>query len=169
MFKKLHQISVKTLKTKYVGAVMMALNVSLLSACDINTLFSNPSGQPQRQNNLNPETVQNVTVQEVAQRTNDWVGKNVVVRSQLVQKVGGTVFTINDNQLFGSEPILVVNYTGKPVTLPPGQPQVQVTGTVAKFIIPELQRDFDLKLDPAIYKGYEGKPVIIAQSIAVVR
>jgi hypothetical protein len=138
------------------GAVALALSAVLLPACTNNL---------ERQAAV-PET--NVTAEEVADNTNQLIGKTVTVRSQPIKKIAPSTFTISDKQFFGSEPILVVNASGKPFVLPtdPNTP-IQVTGPVSKLVVADVNRTYNLGLDPNLYVDYENKPAIIAQSIAL--
>lgn len=108
----------------------------------------------------------NVTTEEVADKTNQLLGKPVTVRSEVEKKVGASSFTIGDEKLFGSEKILVINASGQPTVLP-DDIKLQVTGKVAKLIVADVEREFNLDLEPAIEVEYKDKPVIIAQSIAL--
>ncbi len=138
------------------GAVTLALFATLLGACTNNL---------EREAAV-PET--NVTTEEVADNTKQLIGKTVTVRSTPIKKLGPSTFTISDKQFFGSEPILVVNASGKVFTLPtdPNTP-IQATGPVRKFVVADINRDYNLGLDPNLYKEYETRPAIIAQSIAL--
>ena len=109
----------------------------------------------------------NVQTEEVAENTEGYIGQIVTVRSAPVEKVGDNSFTINDEQFFGSEPILVINASGEPLLLPEDDVEVQVTGEVRNFLISEVNQEFDLTLDQNLYEEYEDQPVIIAQSIAL--
>jgi hypothetical protein len=109
----------------------------------------------------------NVQTEEVAENTEGYIGQIVTIRSAPVEKVGDNSFTVNDEQFFGSEPILVINASGEPLLLPEDGVEVQVTGEVRNFLISEVDQEFDLTLDPNLYEEYEDQPVIIAQSIAL--
>ncbi|MGI8504448.1 MAG: hypothetical protein ACR2LR_25450 [Hassallia sp.] len=138
------------------GAVVLVLSALVLPACTNNL----------EQKAEVPET--NVTAGEVADNTTQLIGKTVTVRSQPIKKLSESTFTISDKQFFGAESILVVNASGKPFVLPtdPNTP-IQVTGPVSKFVIADIERQYKLNLDPNLYKDYESKPAIIAQSIAL--
>ncbi len=109
----------------------------------------------------------NVQTEEVAENTEGYIGQIVTIRSAPVEKVGDNSFTVNDEQFFGSEPILVINASGEPLLLPEDDVEVQVTGEVRNFLISDVDQEFDLTLDPNLYEEYEDQPVIIAQSIAL--
>ena len=141
------------------GTMALAVAAVLLPACS-NSLERSaqvPGGPPA-----------NVTTEEVTDNTNQLLGKTVTVRSQPIQKLGPSTFTISDREFFGSEPILVVNATGQPFVLPTdsGTP-IQVTGQVRKFVVADVNRDYNLGLDPNLYVQYRDRPAIIAQSMAL--
>jgi len=109
----------------------------------------------------------NVQTEEIAENTEGYIGQIVTVRTEPIEKVGDNSFTVNDEQFFGSDPILVINASGEPLLLPEDGVEVQVTGEVRNFLISEVDQEFDLTLDPTLYEEYENQPVIIAQSIAL--
>ncbi|MGG6240032.1 hypothetical protein ACQ4N7_15515 [Nodosilinea sp. AN01ver1] len=109
----------------------------------------------------------NVQTEEITENTEGYIGQTVTVRSEPVEKVGDNSFTVSDEQFFGSEPILVINASGEPLLLPEDDVEVQVTGEVRNFVIADVEREFDLTLDPALYTEYEEQPAIIAESIAL--
>lgn len=139
------------------GAIALALMAMLLPACT-----------NERLNASNPAVESNVTTEEVADETAELIGQTVTVRSEPVRKIAANTFTISDEEFFGSETILVVNASGKPLVLPTDDDtEVQVTGEVTKFVVADLNREYDLDLEPELYVEYEGKPAIIAQAIAL--
>jgi uncharacterized protein YdeI (BOF family) len=112
---------------------------------------------------------ENVTAEEVSQKTAALIGKPVTVRSEPIQKINENVFTISDSEVFGGERILVVNASGDPVVLPePQDAQLQITGEVARFNLNDIEKKYGFDLgEPNTYREYEGNPAIIAQSIAL--
>jgi hypothetical protein len=136
------------------GAAALAAMAIALPACTENREASAPGT--------------NATAEKVAENTNQWVGKTVTIRSKPIQKIAPNTFTMGSNQFFGQQPILVVNASGKPFVLPAGQtPDVQATGTVRNFVLADIEREYKLGLDPNLYRDYENKPAIIAQSLAL--
>jgi len=138
------------------GVITLALMTMLLGACETNQPIAGGPG---------PQS--NVTTEQVADQTNELIGKPVTVRTEVEEKVGPSTFTIKDDEFFGDEEILVVNATGKPFVLPGDDEEVQVTGTVAKFVVADINREYNLGLEPNVYVEYEGKPAIIAQAVAL--
>ncbi|MUL36377.1 hypothetical protein [Gloeocapsopsis dulcis] len=137
------------------GAIALIASMALLAACETN--------QPQA---TTPTSPGNVTTEQVANQTEALLGKTVTVRSEPVQKISDSAFTISDEQFFSNENILVVNTSGKPFALPENT-EVQVTGQVAKLVVADVNREYNLGLEPNLYVEYEGRPVIYAQSIAL--
>lgn len=137
------------------AAIALAFLAMLLPACTTN---NEQVGGPTAQTN--------VTTEEVADKTNALLGKPVTVRSEVERKVGAHSFTIGDDKLFGSEKILVINASGAPTVLP-DDINLQVTGTVAKLVVADIERDYKLNLEPELEAEFRDKPVIIAQSIAL--
>ncbi len=155
MLNKYHRNPVSGLKNIRTSALSLAIMAILLPACT-NDLETRNSEEPQG----------NVTTEEVADNTNQLIGQTVTIRSQPVSKISPTTFTVSDNQFFGGETILVVNASGQTATLPENT-ELQITGKVAKFVATDIEKEYNLKLDPNLYGEYESKPAIIAQSIAL--
>lgn len=140
---------------RFQGAIVLAMMALVLPACNNNTEGNVPGAG-------------NVTTEEVADNTAALAGKTVTVRSEPKSKVGPTSFTVSDEKFFGSEPILVVNASGEPFTLPADDDtEIQVTGIVRNFVIADVEREYNLQLDEQYYVDYENKPAIVAQSIAL--
>ncbi len=137
------------------SAVSLALMTTLVAACTDNQVTGGPTAES------------NVTTEEVAEETAELIGKPVTVRSEAAEKVGENTFTIVNEELFGDDEILVINASGEPFVFPQDDIQVQVTGTVARFVVADVNRVYNLGLDPNLYVDYEGQPAIIAQSLAL--
>jgi hypothetical protein len=120
---------------------------------------------PERQAAAPEQT--NVTTEDVAENTNQYIGQTVTIRSEPIDKIGPSTFTLEDQQFFGSEPILVVNASGQPFVLPEDGVDIQATGEVRNFVIADVNREYNLGLDANAYTEYENRPAILAQSLAV--
>lgn len=136
------------------STMAVALMTALLAGC----------GTPEPQASVSDQT--NVSTEEVAENTNQYIGQTVTVRSEPIEKISPSTFTIEDDQFFGSQPILVVNASGQPFVFPEDGTDVQVTGEVRNFVIADVEREYNLGLDAKAYAEYENQPAIIAQSIA---
>lgn len=143
------------------GVIALALAAVILPGCTNQLEANRPAA------NTPASPTGNVTTEEVTDNTAQLIGKTVTIRSEPVAKVGNNTFTVSDDEFFGNETILVVNASGQPVVLPTDDTEVQVTGEVRKFVIADVNRDYDfLDLEPNLYVEYEGKTAIIAQSVA---
>lgn len=112
----------------------------------------------------NPNADSNVTAEEVAEQTDAVKGQIVTVRSAVQQKVGETAFTLDND----GEEILVVNTSGKPFVLPAEDDlDIQATGEVKTFTLVDIEKDYNLGLDPELYAEYETKPALLAKSLAL--
>lgn len=139
------------------GITVLVLGSLLLSGC--NNGFREA---------IAPESPGDMVSQEVSDRTDRLIGETITIRSQPITSVSPTSFTVKDEALFGSETILVVNATGQTLTLPDQQNiDIQATGEVRRFVLPEINRDYNLNLQPDLYSEYEGRTVIVAQSMVL--
>ncbi|BAY65509.1 hypothetical protein NIES22_56150 [Calothrix brevissima NIES-22] len=95
--------------------------------------------------------------------------KSVTIKSRAIEKIGLSSFTISDDRFFSGQPIIVVNASGKAFDLPV-EPNVavQVTGKLRNLVIPEIEREFHLKLEDKSYRKYLNKSAIIARELALV-
>jgi hypothetical protein len=137
------------------GTMAVALATALLAGCQA----------PEQQASTPDQT--NVSTEEVAENTNEYIGQIVTVRSEPIEKISPNTFTIEDEQFFGSEPILVVNATGEPFVFPEEGTEIQVTGEVRNFVIADVEREYNLGLEESAYVDYENQPALIARSIAI--
>ncbi|WP_348249530.1 hypothetical protein [Leptolyngbya sp. GB1-A1] len=133
----------------------LTLVTALLAGC----------GTPERQAAAPEQT--NVTTEEVAENPNRYIGQMVTIRSEPIEKIGPSTFTAENEQFFGTEPILVVNASGQPFVFPEDGVDIQATGEVRNFVLADIEREYKLGLDANTYREYENRPAIIAQSLAV--
>lgn len=111
---------------------------------------------------------ENVTTEEVTGNTEQLIGQTVTIRSNAMEQIEPSTFTVADQEFFGGENIVVVNATGTPFELPAeDDTEVQVTGEVTRFVLADIESTYDLDLDPDLYVDYADKPAIIAQSLAI--
>ncbi|MCT7955250.1 hypothetical protein [Laspinema palackyanum] len=95
------------------------------------------------------------------------IGSMITIRVEPVAQVSPHSFTIQDDGVFASEPILAINASGVPVIVPiDPQTPLQITGTLVRLIATDIERAYGFELDPTLYAEYEGKPAMIAESIA---
>lgn len=144
--------------TKLVSkSIFLLLLATSLVACDTGT----------DDTVVQTEAEENVTTEEVAENAEDLIGQTVTIRSNAMEQIEPSTFTVADQEFFGGEDIIVVNASGTPFVLPTDDTEVQVTGEVAQFVLADIERDYDLGLDPDLYVDYTDRPAIIAQSLAI--
>ncbi|MCT7972835.1 hypothetical protein [Laspinema olomoucense] len=118
--------------------------------------------------NTQTEQPEPVASSEAIERTEQLLGKMITIRAEPVAQISPHSFTIQDDWVFGSETILAINASGVPVIVPlDPQTPLQITGTVVRFIPVDIERAYGIQLEPTLYAEYEGRPAIIAQSIAI--
>lgn len=140
------------IKKTQLGAIALLTLAIVLPAC-------NPADEIE-------EGRTNVTTEDITEDTEQLIGQTVTIRSE-VEEVGDVGFVFEADELFGGEPILVLNASGEPFLLPPEDIEVQATGEVTQFIIADVESEYGLDLDEDIYVEYEDRPAIIAQSLAL--
>ena len=113
------------------------------------------------------EAEENVTTEEVAENADDLIGQTVTIRSDAIEQIEPSTFTVADQEFFGGEDIVIVNASGTPFELPTDDTEVQVTGEVTQFVLADIERDYNLGLDPDLYVDYTDRPAIIAESLAI--
>lgn len=106
----------------------------------------------------------NITTEDVVENTEELAGQQITVRSQVQQAVGNSGFVMESD---GGEPILVINTTNAPFTLPEREMPVQATGEAAQFVIADIEEKYGLDLENELYVDYENQPAIIAKSLAL--
>ncbi|NEU76731.1 hypothetical protein PI95_030545 [Hassallia byssoidea VB512170] len=142
------------------GDLGVLIALSLLAATFRGCNFSQPETTP---------ASKLVNTSEITYNPDQFMYRTVTIRSKALDKVGPASFTVKDKQLFDSEPIVVVNASGVPFNLPADRDiEVQVTGSVRRLNIPQIERDYNLNLQDEYYKKYINKPAVIAQEIKVV-
>jgi len=142
-------------------ALALALTAVILPACADN--------QPEATNpeeTVTQQEAENVTAEEVADKTDKLIGKSVTIRSNAINKISPTTFAVTDDDFFGGDTILVVNASGEAQELPEDT-ELQITGEVKKYGTDNFNKDYKLKLDSKEYEKFEGKAAIVAQSIVL--
>lgn len=169
MLNQVNDITKKLRSTQ--GAIALALMAIVLPACDTNQPEANVPAAPvenvAQQPATTPATPGNVTTEAVSEKTAKLIGQRVTIRDEVEKKVSPVAFTIDNEGFFNEENILVVNASGQPLVLPEDDADVQITGTVARFVVADIEREYDLDLEPNLYVDFEGKPAIIAQAVAL--
>lgn len=111
----------------------------------------------------------NVTnLAEIADNSDEFMGKSVTINSEATAKVGSTAFTVSDQKFLAGQPLVVINASGKPFELLPNQnTPIQVTGEVRNLVIPEIEKEYNLNIQDQYYTDYVDQPAIIARHLAL--
>ncbi|MBV6625755.1 MAG: hypothetical protein KI793_22975 [Rivularia sp. (in: Bacteria)] len=141
-------------------ALALAISALILPACAENKPEASAPGETTQQE------AENVTAEEVADKTSKLIGKSVTIRSNAINKISPSTFAVTDDDFFGGDTILIVNASGEAQELPEGT-ELQITGEVKKFASADFNNEYKLKLNSKDYEKFEGKPAIVAQSIAL--
>ena len=143
--------------------------------------FYNTSASPVRENLredidqqelFGDERGQNVNLEDVVQNPEGYYGQVVSVRGEVDQNMGTRGVTIetvglaDDELLVVSRDALVGVGGGPGDALYNQDDDVRVSGVVREFSIVQLEQELGIDLDDKDYQEFEGKPVIIADSIA---
>jgi hypothetical protein len=141
------------------GAIALATTTLFLGACN----RSEPT-------NVSTQGREPTTSEQVAQNTEQLVGETVTVRGAFEQQIDRISFLIDEGMTAGGEPILVMNISGQPFSLPPEAEDldVRVTGEIRNFKRMDFENEFGLDLLPGTYDTYEAKPTILANSIELI-
>lgn len=121
-----------------------------------------------RGGNLFGERANVTNLAEIADNTDEFIGKSVTINSEATAKIGQSSFTISDQKLFAGQPLVVINASGQPFDLPPNQnTPIQVTGEVRNLSIPEIEQEYNLNIQDEYYTDYVNQPAIIARHLAL--
>jgi hypothetical protein len=109
------------------------------------------------------------SVDEVTDQPEDFIGRSVTVRGEMDDVRGLRAFTLEDHDWVFPEELLAVA---------PKQPagtvggldsledkQVTVRGTIRKLVVADVEREFDLDLDPEFELEFRDRPILIAGQI----
>lgn len=97
----------------------------------------------------------------------DLIGQRVTVRNDIQKILSEKAFTLDEDQVFGGQPVLVVSPSDS-LALPRGEEtEVRVSGKVELFVRTEMERKYNLTLEPNLYQEYENKPAIIADTVTL--
>lgn len=109
---------------------------------------------------------QNVTLSDIADAPDDFVGEIVVVHGDVTELLGPHSLTLNDASLLGGDQVLVVGVpegvTGTEGTM------LQVTGTVQRFDLATIERTSGYDLQDELFTDYTDQAMILAHQIQVI-
>ncbi|MBD1996258.1 hypothetical protein H6G00_06450 [Leptolyngbya sp. FACHB-541] len=105
--------------------------------------------------------------EEVSENPEAYYGQVIAVEGEVGEQLAPNTFTIQEEQLFGGENVLVVGVAPSP-TLEEGE-NVVITGTLRPYVTADFERDYDLTWDlnvrNQIEAEYTQEPVLVADEV----
>ena len=106
-------------------------------------------------------------IEEVSENPELFYGQEISVHGEVDEIRNEYAFTLEEDELFEGDDLLIINATGEPI--PTEDETVVVTGMVRPYIQSEFERDYDLTWDLDIQEEIEAeyteKPVLVVDSI----
>ena len=104
---------------------------------------------------------------EVAENPTQYYGETLAVTGEVEQMYGVNTFTLDDEQLFGGEELLVIVPDIAEV-ISDGE-TVAVTGELRSFVVADLETDYDLTWDLDVQREleaeYSDRPILVADQV----
>jgi hypothetical protein len=106
---------------------------------------------------------------KLAREPSRYYGQTVTVSAEVEDVLGNHAFTLDEDAVFAGPDVLVLLPQGRALRLREDE-KVTVTGTVRRYVVAELNRDFDWFKDGKILKSevevdYESRPVLVAAQV----
>jgi hypothetical protein len=105
--------------------------------------------------------------EEVSEEPEAFYNRTIAVSGQIGEQLSPEAFTIQEEQLFGGDEVLVIGANPFP-TVEDGE-EVVVTGVLRPYVAAEFERDYDLTWDLDLQRQieaeYSEKPVLVAEEI----
>lgn len=108
----------------------------------------------------------NPDVSNVDDNAENYYGQNVTVQGDVIQVYNGTMFRIDDPELFGGDDVLVLAPNGG-TSVAEGQ-RLEISGTVQQYDQTEIEQALGIDIDDALMTELDGQPVIVAESVSEV-
>ncbi|GAB3551711.1 hypothetical protein GCM10027343_36320 [Noviherbaspirillum agri] len=116
----------------------------------------------------------NVTVAEIAERPRDYVGRNVTVTSEVDEVFTPWALKLDEDQLaaggidrdllvISKEPLVTMGFNRAWIDR-----KVSITGTVRVLQADDFRREYGRGVDDRMFRRYEGRPALVARSMAIV-
>ena len=106
-------------------------------------------------------------LEEVSEDPEGYYDLEIAVAGEVDEIRNDYAFTLKEDQLIGSDDLLIINATGE--ATPEVDEKVVVTGIVRPYIKADFERDYDLTWDLDVQKQIEAeyteKPVLVVDSI----
>lgn len=105
---------------------------------------------------------------EIAEDPTQYYGETLAVTGEIETVYGENVFTLDEEELFGGQDLLVV-VTNPTEAMIQDDETVAVTGELRSFIVADLERDYDLTWDLDIQEEleaeYSDRPVLVVDQV----
>ena len=110
----------------------------------------------------------NNTIEEVSESEDTFIGEEVTVRGKVTDIEPGVSFVMEEEGLFEGDRVLVINVSDNVLAVTEDEAlKLQVTGELGNLVLADVERDYQLDLDPELYVEYENQPVIFAESMVL--
>ena len=115
---------------------------------------------------LNSESGYLTDIALITENSDRFIGKSVSVRNDVLQTIGTRGLILDNDRLFDGQPLLIINTSEVLLKSPDDRtPEVLIEGKVERFSLNTIAQKYSLDLESNLYSQYEGKPVIIAESL----
>jgi len=105
--------------------------------------------------------------EEVSENPEAYYGQVIAVSGEVGEQIDLNTFTIQEEQLFGGEQVLVVGVEPTPAL--EDEEEVVVTGTLRPYVSADFERDYDLTWDLDVQRQIEAEyteePVLVAEEV----
>jgi hypothetical protein len=111
-----------------------------------------------------------ISAGKLARDAKDFYGKTVTVKAEVEKVVDAHTFTLDEDALLAGSDVLVLVPRGMATTTMVHDQKVLVTGKVRRYVVAELDRDYDWFEDGKIVNmekevDFKTRPVLIATSV----
>jgi hypothetical protein len=124
--------------------------------------------------NRAPAPDNNVTVADIMDNTATYLGRTVTVNGDVEEMIGANAFKLDEEAFFAGgidNDLLVIgaqqNLEGLDDQIL--NDRVRVSGTVRNFVIADIENALGYDLDDNLFTEWNNKPVLLAQSVQMVR
>jgi hypothetical protein len=104
---------------------------------------------------------------DITSNSEAYYNKRISVAGEIEEKLDGNTFTLDEEELFGSEDLLVISALASPQAND-GE-EVTVTGVLRPYVKAEFETDYDLTWDLSVQEQveaeYSEKPVFVADEV----
>ena len=104
---------------------------------------------------------------EIAADPSQYYGQTLAVTGEIENVYGEGIFTLDEDELFGGEDLLVV--VPNPTEVVEDGETVATTGQLRSFVVADLERDYDLTWDGGVVEEleaeYRERPVLVVDRV----